>query len=87
MMVSSGSMMSTVLIVIVVLMFFIASLKVSGAKVVQVKMCRNKTILIAFLGLLVVYFMCYTSLWISVMEIKGSFEKRVKSSYPESKYS
>ncbi|CAG2212130.1 HEXA_B [Mytilus edulis] len=87
MMASSGSMMSTVLIVIVVLMFFIASLKVSGAKVVQVKMCRNKTILIAFLGLLVVYFMCYTSLWISVMEIKGSFEKRVKSSYPESKYS
>lgn len=84
---SGGSMFSTVVIVILVLAFFITSLKVSGSKMVQIKICKNKTILLAFIGLLVVYFMCYTSLWIQVMEFKGSFEKRVKSSYPDSKYS
>ena len=80
-------MFSTVVIVILVLAFFITSLKVSGSKMVQIKIFKNKTILLAFMGLLVVYFMCYTSLWIQVMEFKGSFEKRVKSSYPDSKYS
>jgi hypothetical protein len=59
-------MFSTVVIVILVLAFFITSLKVSGSKMVQIKICKNKTILLAFMGLLVVYFMCYTSLWIQV---------------------
>ena len=75
--------MYTLLIVTMVFMAVLTSLKLSSAKVVQLRLCRNKTIMLAFIVLLVVYIVYYASLWLQVMDYKGSYEKRVKS-YPSS---
>ncbi|KAK3085925.1 hypothetical protein FSP39_010784 [Pinctada imbricata] len=72
------SVVSAVVVFLVLIAVFI-SLRVSGSRIVQIKICRNKTIFIAFVTLIAIYFMCYTSLWMQVQEFRGSFEKRIKS--------
>ncbi|KAJ8302882.1 hypothetical protein KUTeg_019278 [Tegillarca granosa] len=78
----TGSGVITLVLICAILVAVAISIKMSGggARVVQVRFCRNKTIFIVFLTVLLVYFICYTSLWMQVMEFKGTFEKRIKSS-------
>lgn len=78
--------MVTALLLILVLGAVIFSLKMSGTRIVQLKVCRNRSIFLSFILLIVIYFMCYTSLWMQVQEFKGSFEKRIKS-YSDPRYS
>ncbi|XP_062566869.1 uncharacterized protein LOC134229181 [Saccostrea cucullata] len=86
-MLAKGGSVVTALLLILVLGAVIFSLKMSGTKIVQLKVCRNRSIFLSFILLIVIYFMCYTSLWMQVQEFKGSFEKRIKSSYSDHKYS
>ncbi|XP_060596365.1 uncharacterized protein LOC132750412 isoform X1 [Ruditapes philippinarum] len=69
----------TVVILLLILVAIAATLTVTKKKMAQVRMCKNKTILLVFVTLILVYFMCYTSIWMQAMEFKGSFEKRVSS--------
>lgn len=85
-MLAQGGSMVTALLLILVLGAVIFSLKMSGTRIVQLKVCRNRSIFLSFILLIVIYFMCYTSLWMQVQEFKGSFEKRIKS-YSDPRYS
>ena len=77
--IAQGGSIFTSIIVVIILVAVLLSLKMSGSRIVQIKICRNKTIFFAFVTLIAIYFMCYTSLWMQVQEFKGSFEKRIKS--------
>lgn len=85
MLVQGGSVVSALLLILVLGAIFF-SLKMSGSRIVQMKVCRNRSIFLSFILLIVIYFMCYTSLWMQVQEFKGSFEKRIKS-YSDHSYS
>lgn len=69
----------TFVTLLVILLAVALTLTVTKTKFGQVRMCKNKTILMVFVTLILVYFMCYTSIWMQAMEFKGSFEKRVSS--------
>lgn len=85
-MLAQGGSVVTALVLILVLGAVFFSLKMSGTRIVQLKVCRNRSIFLSFILLIVIYFMCYTSLWMQVQEFKGSFEKRIKS-YSDPRYS
>jgi hypothetical protein len=85
MLAQGGSIVSAILLILV-LGAVLLSLKMSGSRIVQMKVCRNRSIFLSFILLIVIYFMCYTSLWMQVQEFKGSFEKRIKS-YSDHSYS
>lgn len=74
---AGGNIAVIVLVLIIVAVGF--TLKFTKKKIVQVRMCKNKTILLIFITLILVYFMCYTSIWMQALQFKGSFEKRVSS--------
>ncbi|XP_033755247.1 uncharacterized protein LOC117338139 [Pecten maximus] len=82
--ISQGGNMFTIAIVIAAVFIIVAvSIKATGNRMMQGRFCRNKNIFIAFIVIILIYFMCSTSLWMQVLEFKGSFEKRVKSSYSD----
>ncbi|XP_069112408.1 uncharacterized protein [Argopecten irradians] len=82
--ISQGGNMFTIAIVIAAVFLIVAvSIKATGNRMMQGRFCRNKNIFIAFIVVILIYFMCSTSLWMQVLEFKGSFEKRVKSSYTD----
>ena len=84
-MLAQGGSVVTALVLILVLGAVIFSLKMSGTRIVHLKVCRNRSIFLSFILLIVIYFMCYTSLWMQVQEFRGSFEKRIKS-YSDHRY-
>ncbi|XP_021348205.1 uncharacterized protein LOC110447083 [Mizuhopecten yessoensis] len=81
--ISQGGNMITIAVVIALFIVVIVSIKATGNRMMQGRFCRNKNIFIAFIVVILIYFMCSTSLWMQVLEFKGSFEKRVKSSYSD----
>ena len=74
----AGSQLTLMLLLFITIAVVI-TLKFSKQKIIQVRMCRNKTILMVFITLILIYFMCYTSVWMQAMQFKGSFEKSVSS--------
>lgn len=82
---TGSSLIYTLLSILLVIMFLVTSLKLTGAKMVQVRFCKNRTILLVFSCLLIVYLVYYATLWVQVMDYKGSYEKRIKS-YPSPQY-
>jgi hypothetical protein len=81
-MMALGGSVLTVVVVVVIIVGVLFSVKRTGTKIVQVRVCKNKTIFIVFVSMLLIYFMCYTSIWMNVLEFKSSFEKRVKTPEP-----
>ena len=75
---TAGGNLSLILLVLVIIAVGF-TLKFTKKKIVQVRMCKNKTILLVFVTLILVYFMCYTSIWMQALQFKGSFEKRISS--------
>ncbi|XP_045192314.2 uncharacterized protein LOC123548818 isoform X3 [Mercenaria mercenaria] len=69
----------TLVVLLLILIAIAVTLTFTKKKFAQVRMCKNKTILMVFVTLILVYFMCYTSIWMQAMEFKGSFEKRISS--------
>ena len=76
--IQAGSQLTMGLIVLV-LIIVVVTLSVTKKKFTQIRMCKNKTILLVFITLILLYFMCYTSIWMQAMEFKGSIEKRKSS--------
>ena len=74
----AGGNLSLILLVVIIVGVAL-TLKFTKKKIVQVRMCKNKTILLTFITLILVYFMCYTSIWMQALQFKGSFEKRISS--------
>ncbi|XP_052231450.1 uncharacterized protein LOC127844929 isoform X1 [Dreissena polymorpha] len=54
-------------------------MSVTRKKISQVRVCKNKTILLVFIMLIFLYFMCSTSIWMQAIEFKGSIEKHKSS--------
>ncbi|XP_052815618.1 uncharacterized protein LOC128242495 isoform X2 [Mya arenaria] len=73
-----GSQLTMALLVLV-LVAVVITLSFTRKKIPQVRVCKNKTILMVFITLILLYFMCSTSIWMQAMEFKGSIEKRKSS--------
>ncbi|KAL4235005.1 hypothetical protein ACF0H5_006644 [Mactra antiquata] len=74
----AGSQLTVVILLLIVVAIAL-TFTFTKKKIAPVRMCKNKTILMVFVTLILVYFMCYTSIWMQALEFKGSFEKRVSS--------
>ncbi|XP_046550141.1 uncharacterized protein LOC124259963 [Haliotis rubra] len=53
--------------------------KSTSGRFAQARICKNRTILILFISVLLIYFMCYTSIWMQVFDFSGSVHKREDS--------
>lgn len=70
----------TMLIAVAILAFvLVLALTRSNGRLYQLRICRNRTILLVFLGVLFVYFMCYTTIWMQAFEFSGSAFHRKQS--------
>lgn len=69
----------TLITILLILAAIAVTLTFTKKKIAPVRMCKNKSILMVFITLILVYFMCYTTIWMQAMEFKGSFEKRISS--------
>ncbi|KAK3603826.1 hypothetical protein CHS0354_042831 [Potamilus streckersoni] len=76
--VQAGSHLAIILLIIIVIGVGFG-LKCTNGKIVQLKVCKNKTILLVFVTLIFIYVMSYTSIWMQALEFKGSFEKRISA--------
>lgn len=73
----------TILAIVAVIAFVVlVSLSRSSGKLYTLRGCRHRTILVVFLGVLFIYFMCYTTMWMHVFEFSGSLRKRRPVSSP-----
>ncbi|XP_041375318.1 uncharacterized protein LOC121388147 [Gigantopelta aegis] len=55
----------------------------TGGRLPSYKLCKNRTILLLFASVLFIYFMCYTSFWMNMFELSGSFHKTHHSNIAE----
>ncbi|KAL3860369.1 hypothetical protein ACJMK2_010505 [Sinanodonta woodiana] len=76
--VQAGSHLAIILLIIIAVGVAFG-LKCTNGKIVQLKVCKNKTILLVFVTLIFIYVMSYTSIWMQALEFKGSFEKRISA--------
>lgn len=60
--------------------------KSTTGRLAQARICKNRTILILFISVLLIYFMCYTSIWMQVFDFSGSFHKRQDSDLTNDKH-
>ncbi|KAK7445507.1 hypothetical protein BaRGS_00040336, partial [Batillaria attramentaria] len=67
-----GGNVTVLAIVAVIALFLLVSLTRNHGKLYQLRQCRHRTILIVFLGVLLIYFMCYTTISMHVFD----FQKR-----------
>ncbi|KAK7114420.1 uncharacterized protein [Littorina saxatilis] len=66
----------TLLAIVAVIAFVVLVSMRSSGKLYTLRTCRHRTILIVFFTVLIVYFMCYTTMWMHVFEFSGSLHKR-----------
>ncbi|XP_050399578.1 beta-hexosaminidase subunit beta isoform X1 [Patella vulgata] len=75
---SKGSSMFIIATAAIIILAIGFGIRRPHGKFSNSKMCKNKTILILFLSVLVIYFMCYTTIWMQAFEFSGSFHKRLQ---------
>lgn len=80
-----GSMFSRGNTGVLILLLIVLILVVGGAgactlsrspsRLHRSRLCRNRSVLFVFVGVLMVYFLCYTTIWMRAFEFSGSFHK------------
>ncbi|XP_005093305.1 uncharacterized protein LOC101855238 [Aplysia californica] len=71
-------MLALALVVVLALL----ALSRSSSRLHRLRLCRNRSILIVFVIVLLVYFLCYTTIWIRAFEFSGSFHKTLQEDSP-----
>lgn len=64
--------------VILVLVLALVALTKSSSRLHRIRLCKNRFILLTFVVLLLIYFLCYTSVWMRAFEFSGSIHKTVQ---------
>ena len=62
--------------VLAVLLLLALSRRSPSGKLYTLRACRQRSLLLAFLAVLLVYFMCYTTMWMNVSHVYGSFRNK-----------
>lgn len=75
----AGGNVTVLAIVAVIALFLLVTLGRTHGKLYQLRQCRHRTILIVFLGVLFIYVMCYTTIWMHAFEFSGAFSKKKAS--------
>lgn len=70
-----------VFIMLTLALVFVAALYAlsrSSSRFHRMRICKNRSILIVFVGVLLVYILCYTTIWMRAFEFSGSFHKTLQ---------
>ena len=71
-----GGNVTLLAIIAVLAAVLLITLSRNNGKLSMLRTCRQRTILIVFLTVLAVYFMCYTTMWMHVFQFSGSYRHR-----------
>ncbi|KAH9503536.1 hypothetical protein Btru_068142 [Bulinus truncatus] len=67
-----------ILLLVLVAMVAVYALSKSSSKLHRLRICKNRSILLGFVVVLLVYFLCYTTIWMRGFEFSGSFHKTLQ---------
>ncbi|CAG5126103.1 unnamed protein product, partial [Candidula unifasciata] len=65
----------TLALIVVVALY---ALSKSSSHFHRMRICKNRSILLVFVGVLLVYILCYTTIWMRAFEFSGSFHKTLQ---------
>ncbi|XP_076470155.1 uncharacterized protein LOC143300402 isoform X2 [Babylonia areolata] len=79
-----GGNVTLLALVAVVAFVVLVSVSHSTGRLKPLRACRQRTLLLVFVAVVLVYFMCYTTMWMHVFEFSGSFRKKRPAAGPPS---
>ncbi|KAI8790496.1 beta-hexosaminidase subunit alpha isoform X2 [Biomphalaria glabrata] len=67
-----------VLLLVLLALAALYALSKSSSKLHRLRICKNRSILLVFVVVILVYFLCYTTIWMRGFEFSGSFHKTLQ---------